>query len=140
MKTEDKSRKWMWAFLAGMVALQMYFVWELLAVFALFCSGIRCDRRSGGDTIYARQDLGRGSGAPRREQASGAGGRAAGDRYRGRYGAPSVSAVLAPWQLVNRFEEILASARAHAETVTLLPSGMKWLLRQKSEKKKCQPP
>ena len=36
MKTEDKSRKWMWMFLAVLVSLQMYFVWELLAVFALF--------------------------------------------------------------------------------------------------------
>ncbi len=36
MKTKDKSRKWMWTFLAALVLLQMYFVWELLAVFALF--------------------------------------------------------------------------------------------------------
>jgi hypothetical protein len=36
MKTKDKSRKWMWMFLAALVSLQMYFVWELLAVFALF--------------------------------------------------------------------------------------------------------
>jgi len=36
MKTQDKSRKWMWMFLAALVSLQMYFVWELLAVFALF--------------------------------------------------------------------------------------------------------
>jgi len=35
MKTKDKSRKWMWMFLAALVSLQMYFVWELLAVFAL---------------------------------------------------------------------------------------------------------
>ena len=39
MKTEDKSRKWMWGFLGTVVALQMYFVWELLAVFALFAIG-----------------------------------------------------------------------------------------------------
>ena len=39
MKTKDKSRKWMWGFLAGVVALQMYFVWELLAVFVLFAVG-----------------------------------------------------------------------------------------------------
>jgi hypothetical protein len=39
MKTKDKSRKWMWGFLAGVVALQTYFVWELLAVFALFAVG-----------------------------------------------------------------------------------------------------
>ncbi len=39
MKTEDKSRKWMWMFLAALVSLQMYFVWELLAVFALFAVG-----------------------------------------------------------------------------------------------------
>jgi len=38
MKTKDKSRKWMW-FLAALVSLQMYFVWELLAVFALFAVG-----------------------------------------------------------------------------------------------------
>lgn len=36
MKSKDKSRKWMWMFLAALVLLQMYFVWELLAVFALF--------------------------------------------------------------------------------------------------------
>src|SRR5260370_41376456 len=36
MKTKDKSRKWMWMFLAALVSLQMYFVWELLAVFAFF--------------------------------------------------------------------------------------------------------
>jgi len=39
MKTMDKSRKWMWMFLAALVSLQMYFVWELLAVFALFAVG-----------------------------------------------------------------------------------------------------
>src|SRR5229473_1302431 len=39
MKTKDKSRKWMWGFLAAVVALQVYFVWELLAVFALFAVG-----------------------------------------------------------------------------------------------------
>ena len=35
MKAKDKSRKWMWMFLAALVSLQVYFVWELLAVFAL---------------------------------------------------------------------------------------------------------
>src|SRR5438552_18103990 len=39
MKTEDKSRKWMWTFLATLVLLQMYFVWELLAVLVLFAVG-----------------------------------------------------------------------------------------------------
>ena len=39
MKNQDKSRKWMWMFLAALVSLQMYFVWELLAVFALFAVG-----------------------------------------------------------------------------------------------------
>src|SRR5260370_9314493 len=39
MKTEDKSRKWMWMFLAALVSLQMYFVWELLAGFVLFAVG-----------------------------------------------------------------------------------------------------
>src|SRR5258708_1124667 len=39
MKTKDKSRKGMWMFLAALVSLQMYFVWELLAVFALFAVG-----------------------------------------------------------------------------------------------------
>jgi hypothetical protein len=39
MKTQDKSRKWMWMFLAALVSLQMYFVCELLAVFALFAIG-----------------------------------------------------------------------------------------------------
>ncbi len=36
MKTKDKSRKWMWWFLGIVVALQLYFVRELLAAFALF--------------------------------------------------------------------------------------------------------
>jgi hypothetical protein len=39
MKTKDNSRKWMWWFLAVVVALQLYFVWELLAAFALFAMG-----------------------------------------------------------------------------------------------------
>jgi hypothetical protein len=39
MKTKDKGRKWMWWFLAVVVALQLYFVWELLAAFALFALG-----------------------------------------------------------------------------------------------------
>jgi uncharacterized membrane protein YhaH (DUF805 family) len=36
MKKEDKSRKWMWWFLGAVAALQLYFVRELLAAFALF--------------------------------------------------------------------------------------------------------
>jgi hypothetical protein len=39
MKTKDKGRKWMWMFLAALVSLQMYFVWELLAVLVLFAMG-----------------------------------------------------------------------------------------------------
>ena len=39
MKTKDKGRKWMWGFLAGIASLQLYFVWELLAAFALFALG-----------------------------------------------------------------------------------------------------
>lgn len=39
MKNKDKSRKWMWWFLAVVVALQLYFVRELLAAFALFAVG-----------------------------------------------------------------------------------------------------
>ncbi len=39
MKTKDKSRKWMWWFLGIVVALQLYFVRELLAAFALFALG-----------------------------------------------------------------------------------------------------
>ncbi|MDP9340212.1 MAG: hypothetical protein M3P45_15230 [Acidobacteriota bacterium] len=38
-KTDDKSRKWMWWFLVAGVALQLYFVRELLAAFALFAAG-----------------------------------------------------------------------------------------------------
>lgn len=38
-KTDDKSRKWMWWFLVSGVALQLYFVRELLAAFALFAAG-----------------------------------------------------------------------------------------------------
>jgi hypothetical protein len=39
VKTDDKSRKWMWWFLTVGVALQLYFVRELLAAFALFAAG-----------------------------------------------------------------------------------------------------
>jgi hypothetical protein len=39
MKTTDKSRKWMWWFLGVIGAIQLYFVRELLAVFALFALG-----------------------------------------------------------------------------------------------------
>jgi hypothetical protein len=39
MKTKDKGRKWMWGFLAAVVVLQAYFVWEILAAFALFAVG-----------------------------------------------------------------------------------------------------
>jgi len=38
-KTDDKSRKWIWWFLAVVVAAQLYFVQELLAAFALFAAG-----------------------------------------------------------------------------------------------------
>jgi uncharacterized membrane protein YciS (DUF1049 family) len=38
-KTDDKGRKWMWWFLAAVVAAQLYFVQELLAAFALFAAG-----------------------------------------------------------------------------------------------------
>jgi hypothetical protein len=36
MKTKDKFRKWMWIGLAAAASLQLYFVRELLAAFALF--------------------------------------------------------------------------------------------------------
>ena len=36
MKNKDKSRKWMWWVLGTIAALQVYFVQELLAAFALF--------------------------------------------------------------------------------------------------------
>ena len=39
MKTRDKSRKWMWLFLGAIGAIQLYFVRELLAAFALFALG-----------------------------------------------------------------------------------------------------
>ncbi|MGH9743825.1 MAG: hypothetical protein ACRD51_15885 [Candidatus Acidiferrum sp.] len=39
MKTKDSNRKWMWWFLGVVVALQLYFVRELLAAFALFAVG-----------------------------------------------------------------------------------------------------
>jgi hypothetical protein len=38
MKKTDKSRKWMWWFLAVVGAMQLYFVRELLAAFALFAA------------------------------------------------------------------------------------------------------
>lgn len=39
MKTKDNSRKWMWWFLGALAAMQLYFVRELLAAFALFAMG-----------------------------------------------------------------------------------------------------
>jgi hypothetical protein len=39
MKNMDKGRKWMWWMLGALVALQLYFVRELLVVFALFTLG-----------------------------------------------------------------------------------------------------
>src|ERR1700756_2459093 len=36
---KDSGRKWMWWFLAVVVALQLYFVQELIAAFALFAVG-----------------------------------------------------------------------------------------------------
>jgi len=39
MKTKDKSRNWMWWFLGVIGAMQLYFVRELLAAFALFVLG-----------------------------------------------------------------------------------------------------
>ena len=36
---KDKNRKWMWWFLGGVLALQLYFVREILAAFALFALG-----------------------------------------------------------------------------------------------------
>jgi hypothetical protein len=39
MKTKDSKRKWMWWFLGVVLALQLYFVRELLAAFALFALG-----------------------------------------------------------------------------------------------------
>jgi uncharacterized membrane protein YhaH (DUF805 family) len=38
-KAKDNGRKWMWWFLAVVILLQMYFVKELLAAFALFAMG-----------------------------------------------------------------------------------------------------
>jgi hypothetical protein len=39
MKTNDKGRKWMWLFLGVVASLQVYFVQELVAAFALFAIG-----------------------------------------------------------------------------------------------------
>jgi hypothetical protein len=39
MKMKDNGRKWMWWFLAALAAVQLYFVRELLAAFALFAMG-----------------------------------------------------------------------------------------------------
>jgi len=39
MKNKDKSRKWMWWFLGVVLAMQLYFVRELFAAFALFVLG-----------------------------------------------------------------------------------------------------
>ncbi len=36
---KDSARKWLWIFLAALVAFQLYFVWELLAALFLFTVG-----------------------------------------------------------------------------------------------------
>jgi hypothetical protein len=38
-KAKDNGRKWMWWFLAVVILIQLYFVKELLAAFALFALG-----------------------------------------------------------------------------------------------------
>ena len=39
MSKKDKGRKWIWYFLGTIAALQLYFVRELLAAFAIFVLG-----------------------------------------------------------------------------------------------------
>jgi hypothetical protein len=39
MSKRDKGRKWIWIFLGTIAALQLYFVRELLAAFAIFILG-----------------------------------------------------------------------------------------------------
>jgi len=39
MSKRDKGRKWIWIFLGTIAALQLYFVRELLAAFAIFALG-----------------------------------------------------------------------------------------------------
>jgi len=39
VKVKDSLRKWIWWFLGGIAALQLYFVRELVAAFALFALG-----------------------------------------------------------------------------------------------------
>jgi hypothetical protein len=39
MSKRDNSRKWIWIFLGTIAALQLYFVRELLAAFAIFALG-----------------------------------------------------------------------------------------------------
>lgn len=39
MRKQDKGRKWVWWFLGIIAALQLYFVRELLAAFAIFALG-----------------------------------------------------------------------------------------------------
>jgi len=39
MSKRDKSRKWIWIFLGTIAAMQLYFVRELLAAFAIFLLG-----------------------------------------------------------------------------------------------------
>ena len=66
-KTSDKSRKWMWWFLAVGVALQMYFVRELLAAFALFAAGFAVIGFGRCGPVHDAKDLGGWSGAVRRQ-------------------------------------------------------------------------
>src|SRR5579859_7538853 len=40
MKNKDSNRKWMWWFLGVVLALQLYFVREILAAFAPFAMGL----------------------------------------------------------------------------------------------------
>jgi hypothetical protein len=54
MNTKDTLRKWMWLFLGVGAALQLYFVRELLAAFAIFVLGFAAIAAVIG-TLYAAQ-------------------------------------------------------------------------------------
>src|SRR5260370_1645469 len=63
MNIQDQGRKWIWWFLGIIAAMQLYFVRELLAVFAIFILGfagiVLCI-----PTLYMAQKTGEAGGAP----------------------------------------------------------------------------
>ena len=120
MKNRDKSRKWMWWLLGSIAALQMYFVRELLAAFALFAMGFLALA----SIVVSLYTLHRVWAVT-----------VARDLQRRRDGAPAVPAAGsgAASELRNRVSS--SSQSTHAELLFLPPSGVTSVLQSGKEKR-----